>query len=189
MKFEKKGGFKQLNYLSVSEKAVETIHLQLHYPTIEDFTVLGDLWRDKKVRQFLGGIIPNEEIKAKIDAIQDHWNQHGFGQFTVCTKNTKQIMGICGLHYFEDGIEISYMFFPAFWGEGFATESVLASLYYGFNFLKLEKIIAITQEANQSSWELLEKVGMSYINTISRFGSAQRVYMLTQSKWLSVYNP
>ncbi len=185
MKFEKKGRFKQLDYLSVLEKTVETIHLQLRQPTREDFTVLGDLWRDKKVRQFLGGIISNEEIKAKIDAIQDHWNQHGFRQFTVCTKNTKQIMGICGLHYSEDGIEISYMFFPAFWGKGFATESVLASLYYGFNFLKLEKIMAITQDANQNSWGLLEKVGMSYIKTISQFESAQRVYMLTQSKWFS----
>lgn len=173
----------QLNYHNISANLIETLHLQLRRPTTEDLGVLSNLWRDKKVRQFLGGIIPDENIEAKIVAIQDHWNQYGFGQFAIHNKRTDQIIGICGLHHSEDGVEISYMLFSAYWGCGLATEAAIASLYYGFNFLKLDRIVAITQEANRSSCKLLEKIGMNYINTVIRFGEVQCVYVLTQSEW------
>ena len=180
MNVERHVSLKQLNYHIVSPNLIETLHLQLRQPTTEDLGVLGNLWRDKKVRQFLGGTISDEEIEAKIVAIQDHWNRYGFGQFAIYNKNTEQIIGICGLHHSEDGIEISYMLFPAYWGFGLATEAVCASLNYGFNFLKLNRIVAITQEANRSSCKLLEKIGMNYTSTLFRFGEVQCVYTLTQ---------
>ena len=167
--------------LTVSEGKIETVRLKLCQPIAHDFGVLRDLWRDMKVRRFLGGIISAEEIDKKIDSIQDHWKQHAFGLFSVYEKNTTKLIGLCGLHYSEDGVEISYMFFPIFWGNGLATEAVLASLHYGFNFLKLEEIIAITQEANRSSWLLLEKVGMNYSTAIRRFDAQQRVYKILAS--------
>ena len=45
---------------------IETINLRLRQPTPEDWEVLSDLWRNEKVRQFLGGAISDEEIKEKI---------------------------------------------------------------------------------------------------------------------------
>src|SRR3990167_3118057 len=160
----------ELNNLRVSVGKVETVRLQLCKPMAHDLEILRDLWRDIKVRQFLGGIISADEIDRKIDSIQDHWKQYGFGQFAVYERIITDVIGLCGLHHSEEsGIEISYMFFPTAWGKGLATEAALASLHYGFNLLNIEQIIAITQEANQNSCRLLEKIGMNYSTTMRRF--------------------
>lgn len=75
------------------------------------------------------------------------------------------------------------MFFPEFWGRGFATEAIKALLSYGFNLLNLEEIIAITQEGNIRSHLLLEKSGMIYTDNLYLFNKLQRRYVLTSHDW------
>ena len=164
---------------------IETTHLRLCRPTPADALILRDLWRDERVRQFLGGIVSEEVIEGKIVLLQRHWAEHRFGQWTIREKETDQITGLCGLHHSDEGIEISYMFFPPFWGRGRATEAASASLNHGFRCLKFERIVAITQEANHGSCRLLEKVGMRHIANLWRWNAAQRVYELTQGEWLA----
>jgi RimJ/RimL family protein N-acetyltransferase len=155
---------------------IETDKLLLKRPSIEDGLILRGLWKDEKVRRFLGGVIPNERIEMKIVSIQDQWDKHHFGQWSVLDKTGGQVIGICGLHHSEDGIELSYMFFPEAWGRGLATEAAQASIDHGFNVVELSKIIAITQEANTYSRGLLEKIGMTLINNFSRYEVNQCLY-------------
>jgi len=170
--------------IHLPNRKIETKNLLLRRPISTDFSCLSDLWKNEKVRQFLGGIVSDEIVNKKITSLQDHWHQHRFGQWVVCEKNG-QVAGICGLHYSEDGVEISYMFFPLFWGRGLACEATLASLDFGFNVLGISSIIAITQEANQKSCRLLEKIGMNHINNLWRFTANQRLYELTQNEWIA----
>lgn len=163
---------------------IETSQLNLSRPIPEDYQLLCELWRNKRVRQFLGGTVVDEEINERLISIQKHWDQYNFGLFTVRDKNSEKVTGICGLYYSENDFELSYMFFPEHWGKGIAAEATLACVYYGFEILKLEEILAITQEANQNSWKLLEKLGMYHTNTISKFNSIQRVYKLTKQGFL-----
>lgn len=157
---------------------IETKHLKLRCPTKDDTAILSNLWRNENVREFLGGIVSENIVREKIDALHHHWNQYYFGQWVVCKKDNKQILGICGLHHSDEGIEISYMFFPEYWGKGFAKEAALATINYGFNIVKLDRIIAITQEANYRSRRLLENMGMKHINTFLRFNAIQSEYEL-----------
>ena len=62
---------------------IETTRLSLRRPIKEDISMLENLWRDEKVREFLGGIIPDEAIRQKIVALQTHWDLHQFGQWVV----------------------------------------------------------------------------------------------------------
>jgi RimJ/RimL family protein N-acetyltransferase len=164
---------------------IETTHLRLRRPTTADTLILGDLWRNEQVRQFLGGVVSQDVIEGKIASLREHWNEYGFGQWAISEKETGQIIGLCGLHHSEEGIEISYMFFPAIWGRGRATEAASASLNHGFHRLKFERLVAITQEANRGSCRLLEKVGMYHIDNLWRWNASQRVYELTQTEWLA----
>jgi len=164
------------------EDIYETDNLLLRRPTATDGIVLRDLWRNEKVRLFLGGIVTDTEIiEKKIVSVQEHWDKHKFGQWAVFEKISKEVIGICGLHHSEEGIELSYMFFPEFWGKGRGFEAASASLDYGFDVLLLERITAITQKANESSCRLLNKIGMNHINTILRFNAVQYIYEITQS--------
>src|SRR5258708_22948561 len=131
---------------------IEATHLRLLRPTAVDALILRNLWRNERVRQFLGGVISEEVIEGKIASLQQHWDKHGFGQWTIYEKDSGQIIGLCGLHHSDEGIEISYMFFPAFWGRGRATEAASTSLNHGFRLLGFDRIVAITQEANHGSF-------------------------------------
>lgn len=102
---------------------LETGRLLLTRPQHEEDKELGGLWRDEQVRQYLGGVVSEDTVEKKLLGLQIHWQQAGFGQWTVYEKATGQIAGLCGLHHSEEGIELSYMFYPAFWKKGFATEA------------------------------------------------------------------
>ncbi|HAT9133953.1 TPA: GNAT family N-acetyltransferase [Legionella pneumophila subsp. pneumophila] len=172
---------KKMHLLQMNE--IETTHLFLRCPIKEDNFTLGDLWRNKKVREFLGGIVSEDLIEQKIVELQNHWELHQFGLWTVYEKNSNLVAGLCGLHNSEDGIEISYMFFPQFWGQGFASEAVFASIDNGFNTIKIDEIIAITQKANLKSCRLLDKLGMKHIKTFERFNATQVKYRLLRTQW------
>lgn len=162
---------------------IETPRLLMRHPNIDDCKLLENLWRNKKVRKYLGGIVSDHLINQKIAAFINHWDLHHFGLCTVLEKNSNEIIGLCGLHYSEDGVEISYMFFPYYWGKGFAYEAVMASIDHGFKMLHLEHIIAITQAKNTKSCLLLKKVGMNHTSTFERFNAIQNLYELTQYQW------
>lgn len=157
---------------------IQTPRLLLRRPTNDDMLIIENLWRDGKVRKHLGGIISDNLIKKKIIELQNHWDLYQFGQCAVFDKIAKKIIGLCGLHHSEDGIELSYMFFPEFWKKGFAREAATACIDYGFNRLKLNKIIAITQEANIKSCQLLRMIGMEHIENFERFNAQQCLFTI-----------
>jgi RimJ/RimL family protein N-acetyltransferase len=165
---------------------METVHLSLYRPTPEDALTLKGLWRDEKVRKFLGGTLPDELITEKIKALQNHWDQYGFGLWAVWQKVPQCLIGLCGLHHTEDGLELSYLFFPEYWGQGLAREATHASLNYGFTVLKQNSIISITQQANLRSCRLLEAIGMKHVGQFERFNALQCLYKLHQNEYLSV---
>ncbi|KTC87361.1 GNAT family N-acetyltransferase [Legionella drozanskii] len=159
-------------------KEIESTRLLLTKPTNKDVPILENLWRNEAVRKFLGGTLTDEIIHQRIADLQNHWELYNFGLLVVFEKFSQQIMGLCGLHHSDDGIEISYMFFPDFWEKGFASEAVKACVAYGFNVLKIERIIAITQLENTKSCRLLNKIGMRHISNFMRFNAIQSVYEL-----------
>ena len=160
---------------------IETPRLLLYRPTNDDMLILENLWRDERVRKFLGGIISDDRIKQKVVELQNHWDQYQFGRCAVFDKVAKKIIGLCGLHHsedFKDGIELSYIFFPEFWKKGFAREAAKACIDYGFHTLKLKQIIAITQKANIKSRQLLQTIGMEYIRSFELFNAQQCMYTI-----------
>jgi RimJ/RimL family protein N-acetyltransferase len=52
---------------------------------------------------------------------------------------------------------------PNFWHKGFATEGAKRCLDFGFNQLKLEKIIAVAPVINIPSISIMQKIGMNKV--------------------------
>jgi RimJ/RimL family protein N-acetyltransferase len=57
--------------------------------------------------------------------------------------------------------EIYYKFLPEFWGKGYATETSLTLIKFGFESLKLHRIEAGVATKNIRSIRVLEKSGMT----------------------------
>jgi ribosomal-protein-alanine N-acetyltransferase len=60
--------------------------------------------------------------------------------------------------------DIGYRFIPRFWGKGYATESALAVLDYGFNELNIKTIFGAAEIDNIASNKVLQKIGLRFIN-------------------------
>ncbi len=88
----------------------------------------------------------------------------GFAPWTVILRAEGCVIGWGGLSIdpFDPGwgIEVSYYFHPAYWGKGYATELVCATLQYGFGVVGLEAVGAFVRPANVASARVLEKCGL-----------------------------
>ncbi len=66
---------------------------------------------------------------------------------------TKEVNG------YQNVLELGYRFIPESWGKGYAMESGVASLEYGFNELNAEAIYAYAHSEHDASNHILRKLG------------------------------
>ena len=133
----------------------------------------------------LGGVLSQQDAEARMIGIVHQCEESEAGLWAVFEREQGDLIGLCGLGMFESETEVIYKFFPAFWGRGYATEAAVASLAYGFQTLQLDRIIGVTQEANQGSQRVLEKLGMHHVRTLWKWEAVQRVYELDRTAWLT----
>lgn len=105
-----------------------------------------------------------EQARAAIEAYSD-FETAGYGRWACVSKDSSRIVGFCGLKYIADmrAVDVGYRFFPEVWGQGFATEAALASVRFGFEELKLDRVIAMVKPENAASIRVLAKVGLSLV--------------------------
>lgn len=144
-----------------------------------DYNHIKKLYENEEVRKYLGGIINEEAYKHRFYDMLNSKNSHL--HWSVFIKDSKEFIGIVFLDTYHDGIntEIGYQFLPKFWGRGLANEVIEEVLNYGFNFLNLTTIVAETQSRNLASCGLLIKVGMTFEETIERFGNQQSKFSMS----------
>jgi ribosomal-protein-alanine N-acetyltransferase len=94
----------------------------------------------------------------------EHFYQRGFGYWAMELKEEARMVGYCGLRYVapEKEIELLYGIERAYWGRGLTTEAARASLRFGFEEMKFERIMAVTDPENLRSRRVMEKCGMKY---------------------------
>jgi RimJ/RimL family protein N-acetyltransferase len=87
----------------------------------------------------------------------------GHGLWLATLKDGAAI-GLCGLIKRDslDDVDLGYAFLPQYRGQGYAREAATACLAYGFDALRLPRIVAITSQDNHASGRLLEQIGMRY---------------------------
>src|SRR5690348_6627648 len=86
------------------------------------------------------------EVQATLSKYLAHWEQHGFGRWALIERESKKLIGWCGLLYLENTgeVEIGYGLAKPYWGKGLASEAATATMKYGFEQLALALIVAIT---------------------------------------------
>lgn len=144
---------------------IETARLRLRHFTSEDLEALVALRSRAEVVQYIGGAQQTREfIEQRLRFYISCYDQYGFGMSAVAQKSDSKLIGWCGLQPLEDSgeIEVGYGFDKPYWRQGFAFESAMAWLKYGFGQAKLERIVAVTMPENTGSWRVMEKLGMKY---------------------------
>ncbi len=168
--------------MSLPEIETERLWLrQLHDDDLDLYHVR--LFDDPEVMRYLpaGKPIPRERTQALMARFKEHWTQHQFGVWAVVEKSSGELIGHCGLQYLADTpeVEVLYALAKPYWGKGLTTEAARASVQFGFEQVKLDRIVAVAVPANIASRRVMEHIGLKYEKD-ARFFNLDVVYYAIQ---------
>jgi len=155
----------------------ETKHLILREVLSMDTDGMFELDSDPLVHEYLGNkpITTKEEASKNIEFIRDQYVERGVGRWAAIEKSSGDFIGWSGiklntgekdaLNGFQNFFDIGYRFIPRYWGKGYATESSLVALDYGFKELKIDTIYGAALVDNIGSNKVLQKIGLKFVNT------------------------
>ena len=160
---------------------LETKRLILRQITSADFDDLLRMNSDPEVMKYIGdgSVRTREQMVEELERLLSHYlSGSGIGIWAVELKDTRQFIGASGLVYYDKtpAIEVGYRFLKEHWNKGYATEAASALLKYGFETLKLKKIVSSADIHNRASTRVMEKIGMRYVDDRFHYGSMQRYY-------------
>lgn len=133
------------------------------------------LFTNKQVRAFLGGPMPADWAEKRLEC----WaTAESDSQYFAVTLLDGTFIGFIDISPYHEPKyqELSYLFLPEFWGYGYAFEACQAVLRYCDETLDLKTVVAETQSANTRSRALLERLGLTMVRQLERFGEMQCVY-------------
>ncbi len=173
-------------------KPIETKHLILRPITEADAQYFFELDSNPNVHRFLGNkpVKAIKESEAMIAAILEQYKTFGIGRLAVVLKDTYEFIGWSGLKYEQNlrkefnYYDLGYRFKEQFWGKGYATETALASLDYGFKDLKLKDICAAADINHMASNAILKKIGMQPSGTFEYADLPHNWYVIQKTDWL-----
>ena len=134
-----------------------------------DIKPLTEMNKDPEVMKYFPRTLTETETLKMLQRITAHFEKNGFGLFAVEDKNTKEFIGFTGFaiptfeETFTPCVEIGWRYKKKAWGHGFATEAANACLQYGFEVLKLTKIVSFTSTHNVPSINVMKRTGMTYV--------------------------
>ncbi len=147
-------------------REIETERLLLRQFTMDDLDDLYFIYSHPDLSKYLSNEQPLrlDQTRAAINSIAECWRQHNFGVWAVVYKKHQKLIGHCGLKFLENTpeVQIGYLLLKDYWRRGLGTEAAAAVLKYGFEVVKLERIVAIAKPENIASRRVMEKVGMKY---------------------------
>ena len=120
------------------------------------------------VTMHLGGPASPEDIDSGLGRIRASQEENGFCFWAVERKSDAAFLGYCGLKIANDGgspidgeVEIGWRLSEDAQGQGYAIEAAAACLRWAWANLDVARIVAITVPANERSWRVMERLGMT----------------------------
>jgi len=146
---------------------LETERLTLRHLVLSDLDQLFALYSDPEIRRYFPeGVLTLEETKEELEwFLSGHPRYPELGLWATIHKETGTFIGRCGLLPWEIDdqleIEIAYLLDKSFWHQGLATEAAQGILTYGFEKLKLNRLICLIDPENTASQSVAERIGMT----------------------------
>jgi len=142
----------------------ETKRLVLRELTLDDLSATKRIVCDEQTMYAWNGAWSEEE---NLDGLQKQircYREDGFGRWAVALKGTGEVIGICGLMWYDTDkdrvLEIGYLFNRAHWHNGYAAEASIACRDYAFNTLGYDEVYSLIKEDNYSAMNVAIRSGM-----------------------------
>ena len=169
---------------------LETERLTLRAPRLEDVKAIALIANDRRIAENTARI-PHpygvDDARGFIAAVN-----RGDGEVAFAITLDGAVIGVCGIDPREGGQEIGYWLGAAYWGHGYATETVRALVDYAFGVLEHEALVAGARVSNPASRRVLEKCAFQWsgvqLTRIRAINSAAPVdrFRLDRKLWVSL---
>jgi ribosomal-protein-alanine N-acetyltransferase len=146
---------------------LETKRLLFRRLIPDDLDALFRLYSDEEIRQYFPeGVLTYEETKEELEwFLNGHPRHPELGLWATIHKETNQFIGRCGLLPWtieeRPEVEVAYLLDKKYWRQGLGTEAAQAILHYGFEQLKLTRLICMVDPNNQASAKVATNIGMT----------------------------
>ncbi|MCB9251595.1 MAG: GNAT family N-acetyltransferase [Flavobacteriales bacterium] len=171
---------------------IETSRLILRELMHSDLDGLHELESNPIVHKYLGNqpVQDKNKLAEVIDFVRNQYTERGIGRWAVINKNTGEFMGWSGIKLeteptngFENYYDIGYRFIPRFWNKGYATESAMAALEYGFKNLPIHTLYGAAHVENIGSNRVLTKLGLRFVNQFNYDKEHHNWYKIEKSRY------
>lgn len=160
--------------MNMQSLSLQTTHLILRPLQPADAEVLYHINQSEGVLQYFPNPAPPplERVQRFVTGQQRHWEKYGYGNWGILPKGEEQIIGWAGLQFLPElnETEVGFLLDRPCWGKGYATEVARASLQFGFEHHHLDHIVALVHPDNLASRRVIEKCGLTYVETLSLWG-------------------
>ena len=149
-------------------KILETDRLILRHLLPTDLDSLYMLYSDEEVRRYFPeGTLTYQETREELEwFLNGHPEYPKLGLWATIHKETNQFIGRCGLLPWtidqRPEVEVAYLLGKEYWGQGLGTEAAQAIVQYGFETLRLSRLICLIDRDNQASIKVASKIGMTF---------------------------
>jgi RimJ/RimL family protein N-acetyltransferase len=149
-------------------KILETKRLVFRHLEPGDLDNLYALYSDPDARRYFPeGILNYEETKDELEwFLNGHPDQPQLGLWATVHKETNRFIGRCGLLPWRiderPEVEVAYLLDKAYWGQGLGSEAAQGVLDYGFETLRLPRLICLIDHDNLASIKVAQKIGMTF---------------------------
>ncbi|UEX89808.1 GNAT family N-acetyltransferase [Staphylococcus ratti] len=153
---------------------IETERLILRDWEDSDLLPLQKMNANRQVRRYFTSLLSYQRSKLDFESMRQTLKEQGIGLFAVELKAVHSWIGFIGLNYISKDshypfkerpfYEIGWRLIPEVWDNGIAQEGAEAVL----NYVKdqtLGPIYAIAAKANKPSIRVMEKIGMTFVDT------------------------
>ncbi len=173
----------------------ETERLILRELMESDLEGMFELDSNPEVHKYLGNkpVKTKEQTKEAIQFIRQQYIDRGIGRFAAVERSSGDFIGWTGLKLNtgdketlgdkSDFHDIGYRFIPRYWGKGYATESSVAMLDFGFKELGIDTIFGAAEIGNIASNKVLQKIGLKYVEQFLYEGEMINWYELKQEHY------
>ena len=126
-----------------------------------DLHELLEMLKDEKVMAYTGFREVQTDLQSKV--LLDKWIEDS-EVWAIVHRTEFHLVGWIMLKKTTlEYPEIGFMLSRRFWSKGLATEAAKALIQFGKASLKVQKIVAVTDETNIPSQRVLEKIGMKKV--------------------------
>lgn len=126
-----------------------------------------NLWGNYEVSKFIDsrGKLNDAQISEKLKKEIETQKTYGIQYYPIFLLSNNEHIGCCGLRPYDNEKrinEIGVHIIPDYWRNGFATEAINTIMEHAFNKLKVTALFAGHNPNNNSSRNLLLKLGFRY---------------------------